>query len=55
MASFVILALIVGYSVWVVARGVRRRRAGQGGCSGCCGCCSGCAHAAPGKKADPVG
>ena len=52
MASFVILALIVGYSVWVVARGVRRRRAGQGGCSGCC---SGCAHTAPGKKADPVG
>ncbi len=52
MPTIVILALILDYSVWVVVRGVRRRRAGQGGCCGCCGGCSGCGHAAPGNQAD---
>ena len=38
MPTIVILALILDYSVWVVVRGVRRRRAGQGGCCGSCRC-----------------
>ncbi|MBO8437176.1 MAG: FeoB-associated Cys-rich membrane protein [Spirochaetes bacterium] len=44
MADIIILALVFAYSVFLVARMLRRRRKGIAGCgcSGSCATCHGC-------------
>lgn len=37
VATILIAAALVGYSVFVVVRKIQRRKKGKG-CGGCCGC-----------------
>ena len=52
VVDVLILALVLGYSAWLILRAVRRRRAGQSGCPSCgCGGCSGCCGCSTGEEA----
>ncbi len=51
-ANIIILALIAGYSIFLIRRGYKNKKAGKhigcAGCSGECGQCAGCgAHSDP--------
>lgn len=47
MADLIILVLIIGYCIFLIARGYRNKKmgkpAGCAGCGGSCGSCGGCA------------
>ena len=54
--DLLILALVLGYSAWLILRAVRRRWAGQtGGCCGCSGGCCGCSSCGCGSAGKEAG